>query len=439
MRNWTWIATLILSSTVLATSASPTPIGSLHGSNARYVNDIKHCPALTRKAEATNIHDVRPDDFSVVMALGDSITAGLFATPSELSKENLVVDAIEKPVRRFRGQPQRYLGTGASSFIPGFEEYRGISYAMGDDEGAETIPNMIRYYRNESVKGTSHEHHPPPIIPSPPQIPIGDHVAANDGLNAALSGSKAKDLTSQVKNYLLPSLESLDIQDHEWKLLTLSIGANDVCDYCLSGASSSHLGPGSPEAFVAHIEEAVELVRQSIPRTIVNVVGLFTVSEIYNLTTKEPQCTPLSLPPIFPRLPLECSCAWAPGAIGDATRKKMDTLGEEYAEGLQEMVKRIRKRAIAEQGDKVDFGIVWQPGSFLPLGSFPTTTLSPTDCFHPSAQAHGRIATGLWNRLVLNGSEKRKPMAWDNEAFLERLGKQGRIRCMEETDRVHFD
>ena len=75
------------------------------------------------------------------MALGDSITAGLFATPSELSKENLVVDAIEKPVRRFRGQPQRYLGTGALSFIPGFEEYRGISYAMGDDEGAETIPN----------------------------------------------------------------------------------------------------------------------------------------------------------------------------------------------------------------------------------------------------------------------------------------------------------
>lgn len=72
-----------------------------------------------------------------------------------------------------------------------------------------------------------------------------------------------------------------------------------------------------------------------------------------------PTSTPLSLPPIFPRLPLECSCAWAPGAIGDATRKKMDTLGEQYAEGLQEMVMRIRKEVAAEQGDKADFGIVW--------------------------------------------------------------------------------
>jgi hypothetical protein len=75
-------------------------------------------------------------------------------------------------------------------------------------------------------------------------------VAANDGLNAALSGSKAKDLPSQVKStsrlsaslshnsltifyfhhldYLLPSLKSLDVQEDEWKLLTLSIGANDV-------------------------------------------------------------------------------------------------------------------------------------------------------------------------------------------------------------------
>lgn len=37
----------------------------------------------------------------------------------------------------------------------------------------------------------------------------------------------------------------------------------------------------------------------------------------------------------------------------------MDTLGEQYAEGLQEMVLRIRKKVAAEQGEKADFGIVW--------------------------------------------------------------------------------
>lgn len=80
-----------------------------------------------------------------------------------------------------------------------------------------------------------------------------------------------------------------------------------------------------------------------------------------------------------------------------------------------------------------------QPGSFLPLGTFPTTTLSPTDCFHPSAQAHERVATGLWNRLVLSGTQKRVPMAWDNEAGFGRRGEEGRIRCLAEADRLQFD
>ncbi|KAJ9114369.1 hypothetical protein QFC20_001512 [Naganishia adeliensis] len=377
------------------------------------------------------------------MALGDSITAGLFARPSKLPDH---YDSKRKPQHQkpFKYSPDRIPLQSEESdaetlLLPGFEEYRGRSYATGADLGAVTIPNMIQHYRSDGIIGTSHYHHPPPILPSPPQTPIGDHVAANDGLNAALSGSKAADLPNQVRDYLLPSLKELDVKDSDWKLLTLSIGANDVCDYCLTGNKSTRLGPGSPEAFVSNIETAVELVRQNIPRTIVNVVGLFTVSEIYNLTMKQPPCTPLSLPPIFPRLPLECQCAWAPGPIGDATRKKMDTLGEQYADGLQQMVKRIRRKVADEEKGESDFGIIWQPGSFLPLGSFPTTTLSPTDCFHPSAQAHERIATGLWNRLTLNGTQKRVPMSWDDDAGLGGPDDQGRIRCLGDDDRLQFD
>jgi hypothetical protein len=138
----------------------------------------------------------------------------------------------------------------------------------------------------------------------------------------------------------------------------------------------------------------------------------------------------------------------------------MDTLGEQYADGLREMVKRIRENVEHEAiGDAVDFGIIWcdlsilwvleiieltfcitrQPGSFLPLGSFPTTTLSPVDCFHPSAQAHERIATGLWNRLVLNGTEKQVPMTWNDEALLDKTAGQARIRCLTAEDRISFD
>lgn len=94
----------------------------------------------------------RPDDFSVVMALGDSITAGLFATPSELKNQVSVIHPDQKPFPSIRGRPQRYLG---ANLIPGFEEYRGISYATGDDEGAQTLPNVNLTFESSQLPDSS--------------------------------------------------------------------------------------------------------------------------------------------------------------------------------------------------------------------------------------------------------------------------------------------
>ena len=75
---------------------------------------------------------------------------------------------------------------------------------------------------------------------------------------------------------------------------------------------------------------------------------------------QSPQCTPLKLPPIFPTLPIECQCAWAPGPLGDASRKKMDALGEEYNQALQTMVKELNDHGAD------DFFIIWyEPVLFL--------------------------------------------------------------------------
>jgi hypothetical protein len=46
------------------------------------------------------------------------------------------------------------------------------------------------------------------------QSATGDHVAANDGLNAALSGSKAADLPNQVRGEFNPVLNSGMMPDH---------------------------------------------------------------------------------------------------------------------------------------------------------------------------------------------------------------------------------
>ncbi|KAG8920430.1 hypothetical protein FRC01_000756, partial [Tulasnella sp. 417] len=47
----------------------------------KYVANLTECPPLKPREPSTKrtVHDLRPDEFSVVMAVGDSITAGCFA------------------------------------------------------------------------------------------------------------------------------------------------------------------------------------------------------------------------------------------------------------------------------------------------------------------------------------------------------------------------
>ncbi|KAG8913215.1 hypothetical protein FRC01_004670, partial [Tulasnella sp. 417] len=47
----------------------------------KYVANLTECPPLKPREPSTKrtVHNLRPDEFSVVMAVGDSITAGCFA------------------------------------------------------------------------------------------------------------------------------------------------------------------------------------------------------------------------------------------------------------------------------------------------------------------------------------------------------------------------
>ncbi|KAG7539647.1 hypothetical protein FFLO_03446 [Filobasidium floriforme] len=358
------------------------------------------CPGLSAKPLAKKAEDLRPDEISVVMAIGDSITAGLFARPAS--------DDLSPSMKSREADQHFFPG------FKGFEEYRGVSFSTGGDADAVTLANNIRYY-NPDLKGQSYGHHRPPVLSK-----AFGHTPANDGLNAAKSGAKAKDLLSQVEDYILPSLNEVGVETGEWKLMTLSIGANDVCDYCLAGNSTVG-GPGSPEEFADNVKKAIVAARDNIREVHVVVVGLFQVSSIYNLSRQQPPCTPLRLPPIFPTLPIECQCAWAPGPLGDASRKKMDALGEEYNQALQVVVAELNAE------NRGDFMVIWQPGTFLSLADFPTIALSPIDCFHPSREAHRRIGAGLWNRLTLPQNEKALPMTWD---------EVDHVRCLRDDDRI---
>jgi phospholipase B1 len=70
----------------------------------------------------------RPDEISVVMAIGDSITAGLFARPASDDLSRLEAS----------GEVNQHFFPG----FKGFQEYRGVSFSTGGDADAVTLANV---------------------------------------------------------------------------------------------------------------------------------------------------------------------------------------------------------------------------------------------------------------------------------------------------------
>lgn len=121
-------------------------------STARFVADVNKCPSLSPRSPPDNVHDLRPDDIKVIGALGDrwfpnsrvhskpltnlsSIMAGFSVKDINIS---LPIAITSKNIR----------------------EYRGLSYTMGGDKGAPTLPNYIKYYQPNLTGYSTGEHLP---------------------------------------------------------------------------------------------------------------------------------------------------------------------------------------------------------------------------------------------------------------------------------------
>ncbi|RSH88410.1 uncharacterized protein EHS24_000954 [Apiotrichum porosum] len=407
--RWPLLLTLVLQGAHAAPSIPPSPPPGLPGTFVPF-SRLHECPPLQRRnAVPSSADDVRPDDITVVMAMGDSITAAFLAKSGGWA----IGSGGEIPSSwRREADGQAVFAT----VTPDAEEFRGVSYAAGGDAGAITLPNILAHY-NPNVTGAATGHHPPVSCGLPGMSRVCTPHSDDDRLNAAISGSVAAALVGQARDYLLPTYEETEKQDG-WAFLNIGIGANDICAFCLS--STLPFGPGSPEEFVQGIRDAVQLVRNHVPKLIVNIMGVLRVSAIYKLTLTDPYCQgPLP----FPHISVECSCALIPGLVGDFTRWRMDNLAEAYDTAVLELIREW------EAEDDSTFAAVWQPGSAFDLEHYPITALSPADCFHPSEAAHARIAAGVWNRLTMDPGEKAIPVKWEEEVM---------VRCLEADDRINI-
>lgn len=309
-----------------------------------------------------SVHLLRPADIKVVAAIGDSITAGFGA------KANILLNIFAV-----------------------LTEYRGVSWAIGGDEDASsvtTLPNLLRKY-NPNVVGFS--------------VKSGKADSANARLNVAVSGAIAQDTTDEAKELIakIKAMSGVDFYN-DWKVVTLFIGGNNLCDHCEDDFLHN------ADTYEADVRATLTILKNELPRTFVNLVSNIDVTRL------EPVggliCGLLHS--------FECPC----GTSKNATiRAEATELSQQYNQRLEN---------IANDpffADKMDFTVVYQPflvNTVPPLNSKgkPDTSYFSPDCFHFSEKAHFAAAEALWNSIFEPVGQKRTDWHLDEELECPPIG-----------------
>ncbi|XP_064601697.1 phospholipase B1, membrane-associated-like [Liolophura sinensis] len=304
------------------------------------------CAPLANQAPATSVHRLSPVNVGVVAALGDSLTAGT--------------------------------GVKALTIIGLLREWRGLSWSGGGDltaEEAPTLPNFIKKY-NPNVKGFS--------------VKTGSYESRNAHLNVADPGAVASDMPGQAKLLVecLKTEPGVDFEN-DWKVITLFIGGNDLCDYCEDQEKFSATN------YLRDVQAALDTLHDSVPRAFVNLVQVLTVPMVEELN-KGLICYALHL--------YACKCGAFPK--DDAARQEMIAAGVAYRKAVEDLVLSGR------YDDREDFTVVLQP--FLTEtrpprdpNNEPDLSYFAPDCFHFSEKGQAAAAEGLWNNMIEPEGQKR--------------------------------
>ncbi|XP_037261739.1 phospholipase B1, membrane-associated [Falco rusticolus] len=292
---------------------------------------------------ATSVHFLKPADVKIIAALGDSLTAGT--------------------------------GIASDNLLDMHTEYRGLSWSIGGDESLEnrtTLPNIFREF-NAAIVGYS--------------TGTGSESDPNAFLNQAVPGAQAEHLPAQARNLLrlMKTDPRIDFSA-DWKLITVHIGGNDLCNYCKDPDHYSAVN------FTRRIQETLDILHKQVPKALVSLVAVIDLLHMRQLFVDTQVQCPTYMADYL------CSCIFT---------------GEEKSQNLTMVTEATRAyqlgiRRLVESGrydTHENFTVIVQP--FLedlktPVGQdgHPDVSYFSPDCFHPSQKGHSQLAKALWNAVL---------------------------------------
>uniref|UniRef100_A0A672J0E4 Phospholipase B1, membrane-associated n=1 Tax=Salarias fasciatus TaxID=181472 RepID=A0A672J0E4_SALFA len=291
------------------------------------------------------VHELTPADIKVVAAVGDSLTAG------------------------------NGIASSQSNILDVLTQYRGLSWSVGGDGNLTTVttlPNILKYF-NPNLTGYS--------------VRTGGATTPDAFFNQAVPGSKSRDVPSQVEALVQRMKADSRINfELDWKVITLFIGGNDMCDHCYN--SLLH----SVENYRKNVRDSLDYLHKEVPRALVNLVEVLYISPLREMHLE----TSLNCPTWL--VNYMCPCVILPEADSKALQM-VEELNRKYQETLHELVESGR------YDTSPDFTVVIQPffrDVVVPRleDGRPDRSYFSADCFHLSQKAQTLMARSLWNNML---------------------------------------
>ncbi|CAB1457898.1 unnamed protein product [Pleuronectes platessa] len=204
---------------------------------ASFKHPVFQCPDMSPSPSVpSSVEFVKAADIKVIAALGDSLTTSI--------------------------------GANATTVLGIPIEFRHVSWSIGgygSFKDVITLANILKLF-NPNLVGAA---------PGKTVHGMQAHISET-GFNLAVTGHNTFNLPSQTRHLIdtLRGYEGLNFEK-DWKLVTILMGMNDICDYCKDKALFS------ADNFIHYM---------TVPRMIVNVAQILPMQTLREVQKPTPGC-----------------------------------------------------------------------------------------------------------------------------------------------------